>query len=59
MLLVFQIVFSVPIILWIESIGGGQAGGRWGEAGGGWEAEGRVKTTIWTQTALPCFQFGT
>ena len=38
MLLVFQIVFSAPVILQIESIGGGQVGG-----GGGWGAEGGVK----------------
>ena len=37
MLLVFQIVFSAPVILQIESIGGGVGGG------GGWGAEGRVK----------------
>ena len=35
MLLVFQKVFSVPVISWIESIGGGRAGGGWGEAGVG------------------------
>ena len=38
MLLVFWIVFSVPVISQIESIGGGWAGG-----GGRWEAEGRLK----------------
>ena len=36
MLLVFWIVFSVPVISRIESIGGGRAGG-------GWEAEGGPK----------------
>ena len=36
MLLIFQIVFSVPIISLIESIGGERAGGEWG----GWGAEG-------------------
>ena len=36
MLLVFQTVFSVPVISRIECIGSGRAGG-------GWEAEGRLK----------------
>ena len=40
MLLVFWMVFSVPVISRIESIGGGRAGGGWG---GGWEAEGGLK----------------
>ena len=35
MLLVFWIVFSVPVISRIESIGGGRVGGGWGEAGEG------------------------
>ena len=35
MLLVFQTVFSVPVTSRIESIGGGRAGGEWGEAGAG------------------------
>ena len=35
MLLVFQMVFSVPVISRIESIGGGRAEGGWGEAGEG------------------------
>ena len=34
MLLVFWIIFSVPVISWIESIGIGQVGGGGGEAGG-------------------------
>ena len=29
MLLVFQMVFSAPVISQIESIGGGQVGGGW------------------------------
>ena len=33
MLLVFWIVFSVPVISQIESIGGGRAGGGGGEGG--------------------------
>ena len=37
MLLVFQMVFSVPLISQIESTGGGRGGGN------GWEAEGRSK----------------
>ena len=32
MLLAFEMVFSVPVISQIESIGGGRAGGGWGEA---------------------------
>ena len=43
MLLVFWIVFSVPVISRIESIGGGRAGGGWGGGRGGWEAEGGLK----------------
>ena len=39
MLLVFQTVFSVPVISWIKEVGG-WVGGR---GGGGWEAEGRLK----------------
>ena len=31
------------VISWIESIGGGRAGGGWGGGGGGWEAEGGLK----------------
>ena len=58
MLLVFQIVFSVPVILWIESIGGGQAGGRWGEAGGGWEAEGRLKQPFGLKQHYRAFSLG-
>ena len=34
----FGLVFSLPVISWIEPTGGGQAGG-----GGGWEAEGGLK----------------
>ena len=52
MLLAFWIVFSVPVISRIESIGGGQVGGGWG---GGWEA----KATIWTLAAVLCPQYGT
>ena len=39
MLPVFQIVFSVPVISRIESLGGGRMGG----GGGRWEAEGGLK----------------
>ena len=35
MLLIFQTVFSVPVISRIETIGGGRAGEGWGEAGAG------------------------
>ena len=52
MLLVFQIFFPTPIISRIESIGGGQAGGGWGEAG----AVGKPKATIQTQRAVLCLQ---
>ena len=40
MLLVFQMVFSVPVISQIESIGGRRAGREWGEVGG---ASGKLK----------------
>ena len=43
MLLVFWMVFSVPVISRIKSIGGGWAGRGWGGGGGGWEAEGGLK----------------
>ena len=50
MLLVFWIVFSVPVISRIESIGGGWVGGGWGGwegggvgGGGGWGAVGGLK----------------
>ena len=46
MLLVFWIVFSVPVISRIDSIGGGRAGGGWGGGGGGWEAEGGLKQPL-------------
>ena len=46
MLLVFQTVFSVPVISWIESIGSGRAGGGWGGGGGRWEAEGGLKQPL-------------
>ena len=39
MQLVFETVFSVPVISRIESIGDGRVGGEWG----GWGAEGGVK----------------
>ena len=35
MLLFFRRFFSVPVISRIDSIGGGRAGGGWGEAGEG------------------------
>ena len=35
MLLVFWMVFSVPVISRIECIGVGRVGGGWGEAGEG------------------------
>ena len=40
MLLVFWIIFSVPVISQIESIGGGQAGG-------GWEASSSSVPSVW------------
>ena len=39
MLLVYEIVFSVPVISQIESIGGGCEGG----SGSGWESEEGLK----------------
>ena len=48
MLLVFWIVFSLPVISRIESIGVGWVGSRrW------------AKATIWTQAAVLCLQYGT
>ena len=58
MLLVFWIIFSVPVISWIESIGGGRpggVGGRRGQVG----SQRRAKSTIWTQAAVLCPQHGT
>ena len=53
MLLVFRIIFSLPIISWIESIGDGQVGG-------GWVGSRRqAKATIWIQAAVLCLQYGT
>ena len=49
----------MPVISWIESIGGGQAGGGWG---GWWLRVGsrnRVKAPIWTQRAVLCLQYVT
>ena len=43
MLLVFWIVFSVPVISRNESIGGGQVGGGGVGGEGGWGAVGRLK----------------
>ena len=45
MLLVFQMIFSVPVISQIESIGGGQSGGVRGMLGG-WEAKGGLKQPL-------------
>ena len=56
MLLVFQTVFSVPVISRIESIGvGGRegVGGRRGRVG----SRRRVKATTQTQRAVLCLQF--
>ena len=55
MLLVFQMVFSVPVISRIESIGGGQAEGGWGKQGRVGSRR-RVKATIQTQRAELCLQ---
>ena len=55
MLLVFQIVFSGPVISWIESIGAGRVVGGGGRKG----SQRRAKATIETQAALLCLQFGT
>ena len=52
MLVVFQIVLSVPVISWIESILSWRAEGE-GEVG-----EGRKpKATIWTQITVLCLQY--
>ena len=53
MLLVFQTVFSVPVISRIESIGSGRAGR--GQVG----SRRRVKATIQTQRAVLCLQCAT
>ena len=45
----------MPVILRIESIGGGRAGGR-GGGGGGWEAEGGLKQPFGLKL---CPQYGT
>ena len=57
MLLVFWMVFSVPVISWIEFIGGGRAGGR--GMGGRVGSQRPVKATIWIQAAVLCPQYGT
>ena len=59
MLLVFWIVFSVPVISRIESIGGGQVGGGWGGWWGQVGSRRRVKAPIRTQRAVPCLQYVT
>ena len=53
MLLVFWIVFSVPVISRNESIGGGR--GWWGRVG----SRRRVKAPIQTQRAVLCLQYVT
>ena len=55
MLLVFWLIFSLPVKSRIESIGGRRVGGGWGKAGAGWKS----KATIWTQAAVLCPQYGT
>ena len=52
MLLVFQIIFTAPVITQIKSIGGGWMGGGVG-------SQRWVKATIWTQAAVLCPQHGT
>ena len=58
MLLVYWIVFSVPVISRIESIGGGRAGGEWGKRGRVGSRR-RAKATILSQAAVLCPQYGT
>ena len=57
MLLVFWMVFLVPVISRIEFIGGGLVGGR--GVGGRMGSRRRVKTTVWIQAAVLCPQYGT
>ena len=59
MLLVFWIVFLVPVISRIESIGGGWVGGKWGRQRGRVRSHRRVKAPIRTQRAVPCPQYVT
>ena len=44
----------MPVISWIDSIGGGWAGGGGGRVG----SQRRAKATIWTQAAVLCLQYG-
>ena len=52
MRLVFEVVFLIAIISWIESIKGGQVGGEWGGRWGQVGSRRRVKASIQTQTAV-------
>ena len=54
MLLLFWIVFSVPVLSLIESIGGGQVGGGWEEVGvGGKPKAGQSKYSDSKDSAVP------
>ena len=62
MLLVFWIIFSLPVISRIESIGGGRAvggGGRRGLVGGWVGSQRQANVAILTQAAVLCLQYGT
>ena len=52
MLLVFQVVFSAPVISRIESIGGGRLGGGWGGRWGRVGSRRQGKAPIRTQRAV-------
>ena len=54
MLLVFWIIFSLPVISWIESIGGGLVGG----GRGGWEVEGGLKQPFGLKQQYCAFSMG-
>ena len=50
--LVFEVVFSTAVISLIESTGGGQVGGGWGQVG----SHRRAKASTQTQMAVLCHQ---
>ena len=54
--LVFEAIFYMDIISWIESIGGGQVGGGWGEQWGQVGSRRRAKESTQTEMAALCHQ---